>query len=334
MASKGLNNDNSEEQISKEFPFLNKPDPKPLGSGWESAPRKLGEKLVINEVNRFTSDGQERSQEMIEMLRSPERVKKMVNEQNRLENIINKENFAKTSFVYGKYREDEDPIYMPIHEYIPGETLGELIGDEYLNSEEMVSKNAEQMKEVIWSVKKTFVEIGLPIDFHPGNIVKEEKTNRLVIIDTGMPMEEYEIITSDEEDHRTQNIFERTYQIINRISRYEEYLNLTKDQKKELNSKYEITQEEFNKRVKEIDALKDKKGINIDPNKDRLDLAIDDMFGERNEMTGQEVIDYAQKVLGKRKPRKGQQILIEKLKKDPRISGDKSFWKEIISPHT
>jgi hypothetical protein len=323
----------SRNTISKEFPFSEEINEEVLGTGWESITKRIGD-WVVKEPNPVNLKGQERSQRMMDFLRSLKRIKRVSADQEKLAQIINKENFAKTHYVYGKYKKNEKPNYIAVQRYIPGTALTELIGTQYQNSQEMVANNREEFKELLWGVKKAFVEIGAPIDFHPGNIIRHENTKNLVIIDAGIPTEEYEIIKSEEDNKRTPNIFENIYERLQRIGRYEKYLNLSQQEEEKLNSKYNITTEQFDEKVREIDTLRIKKGIEIDTKRDRLDKTLDQMFGEKEEMTGQEILDYAIKVLGDKKPTKSQEIFLEKLKEKITTSGDKAYWKEFTVAHT
>ncbi len=323
-------------QNDNEFPFVYLPSKDKetgedvvLGSGWESVVKMLGPDLVLKKVNRFNSSGEERSQEMIDYLTSPERIHKIMKDQQRLEDIFGEERFKKNYYINGKDPEGNDG-YMTVQEFVPGKSLSSLIGTEYLDTKDMVSKNREEIKEIIWGLKKAFIEFGVPIDFHPGNLIKNEKTGNLVIIDTGIPSDEYRVITDSKVTERTVNTMENAYTRLTRMRRYEEYLNLTKDEKNELDIKFNVSDDSYRKRVEEIDRNRIEKNIQIDIDKDPVDKLLDNIFGEREEVNGQEIYDFAIKVLGTDQPTEGQKIILEELKKQGTTLGNRSYWKSVV----
>lgn len=323
-------------QDNNEFPFayLTSKDKETgedlvLGTGWESIVKRLGPDWVLKEVNRFNSEGKERSQEMIDNLRGPERIQKTMKDQNKLEQIFGDEHFVKNYYIYGKDLKGEEG-YIVVQKLVPGKSLSSLIGTEYSDTRDMVSKNREEIKEILWGLKKAFIEFGVPIDFHPGNLIKNEKTGNLVIIDTGIPSDEYRVITDSKVTERTVNTMENAYTRLTRMRRYEEYLHLNEEEKDSLDKKFNISDDSYRKRVEEIDRNRIEKNIKIDIDKDPVDKLLDSIFGEREEVNGQEIYDYAIRILGNNQPTEGQKIILEELKKQGTTLGNRSYWKSVV----
>ncbi len=320
---------------NNEFPFAYLPSKdietnkeKVIGTGWESQVKMLGPEWVIKEVNPFNSRGEERSQDMLDHLRNPERVKEIMGIQDKFGEIFGEEHFARSYFVYGKDQNGKEG-YILVQKFIPGKVLSEIIGTEYKDTQEMVEKNREQFKDIVWGLKKSFIEFGVPLDFHPGNLIKNEKTGNIMIMDTGIPTQEFRAISSDENSDRILNTFENAYRRLERMDRYEKFLNLTKEEKTELNNKYSITDEKYKNSVKNLDEMKNEKGLEINV-ANPVDQLLNKIFGERQEIAGQELYDYALKLLGKNEPTESQKSILEELKKQGSILGDRSHWKSII----
>lgn len=299
-----------------------------IGTGWESQVKRLGPDWVIKEVNPFNQRGEERSQEMLNHLRSPERVREIMDMQDRFGEIFGEEHFARSYFVYGKDQNGKEG-YILVQKFIPGKTLSDMIGTEYKDTQEMIENNREQFKEIVWGLKKSFIEFGVPLDFHPGNLIKNEKTGNIVIMDTGIPSQEFRAITSDESSDRILNTFENAYRRLERIGRYEKFLNLTEEEKMALNIKFGITDKKYENGVKDLDEIKNEKGLKIEV-VNPIDQMLNSIFGERQEIAGQEIYDYALKVLGKNEPTESQQSILEELKRQGATLGDRSHWKSVI----
>ncbi|MBI2414532.1 hypothetical protein HYV31_01640 [candidate division WWE3 bacterium] len=323
-------------QNDNEFPFSYLPskdtetdEEKIIGKGWESQVKILGHDWVLKEVNPNTSTGEPRSQEMLDFLRNPDRVKKMQSDQNKLETIFGKEHFARSYFVLGKDQHDKEG-YMLVQKFIPGKVLGELIGTEYVNTQEMVSKNREQFMDIVWGVKKSFIEFGVPLDFHPGNVIRSDTTGNLIIMDAGFPSEEDEVIKIHLVTKRTQDAFKNSYERLERISRYEKFLQLTPEEKDILDKKYNITDLDYQKRLQDIDKSRLAKGIELDVEEGPVDKLLNNIFGERQEVTGQELYEYALKVLGATPQTEAQKKILEEIKNQGSFFGDRLHWKQII----
>jgi hypothetical protein len=300
-----------------------------IGKGWESIVKQLGPDWVIKEANPFNLQGKERSQEMLDFLREPERVKEMTETQVKLEEIFGKEHFARSFFVYGRDQNGKEG-YMLVQRLIQGRTLADLIGTEYTDTQDMISKNREQFMDIVWGLKKSFIEFGVPLDFHPGNLMRDEKSGNIVITDTGIPIEEYRILTDVEITKRTANILENAYGRMEKISWYEELLQLTDEEKKSLNEKYSITDELLEQKVRNIDGIRTEKGIDISNGETPADKLLDSIFGSRKEVTGREIYDYAIQVLGSNQPTESQKAVLDELDKQGNIQGDRDHWRRII----
>ena len=320
---------------NNEFPFAYLPSKdtetnkeKIIGTGWESQVKRLGPDWVIKDVNPFNQRGEERSQEMLDHLRNPERVKEIMGIQDKFGEIFGEEHFARSYFVYGKDQNAKEG-YILVQKFIPGKALSDMIGTEYKDTQEMIENNREQFKEIVWGLKKSLIEFGVPLDFHPGNLIKNEKTGNIVIMDTGIPSQEFRAITSDENSDRILNTFENAYRRLERMDRYEKFLNLTEEEKISLNKKYDITEEKYESSIRNLDEMKNEKGLNIEV-VNPVDQLLNRIFGERQEIAGQEIYDYALKVLGKNEPTESQKNILEELKKQGTVLGDRSHWKSII----
>ena len=322
------NNDN-------EFPFPYLPsrdtetnEEKIIGTGWESQVKMLGPDWVLKEVNPFTSWGEERSQEMINYLRNPERVRAIMDDQDKISKIFGEEHFARSYFIYGKDQNGKEG-YILVQKFIPGKALSEMIGVDYKNTDEMINENREQFKDIVWGLKKSFIEFGVPIYFHPGNLIKNEKTGKIVIMDTGIPSREFRTVMSDERTEKAFNIFENAYKRLDRMNRYERLLKLTEEEKLELDNKYDITDKQYNDRLENLNNMKNEKGFEISV-VNPVDKLLNNIFGGRDKIDGQELLDYAFKTLGERKPTESQEIILDKLREQSTVLGNKAYWKNII----
>ncbi len=319
-----LNIDNKDKSPPKNLP--RKGDI--IGTGWESIVTKVDDNWVIKEINPNDPQGKKRSQEAIDYLGNPKRVKDIVRDQKKIGKIFGEEHFAKSYFRYEKDQSGKRSCII-IQRFIPGKVLSEMIGTDYRNTNEMIEKNREQFKDIIWGLKKTFIEFGVPLDFHPGNLIKNEKTGNIVIMDTGIPSREFKTINSNENSDRVFNTFKNAYERLDRMIRYERLLNLTEEEKSDLNIKYGITDKQYNDRLENLNNMKNKKGFEIDV-VNPVDELLNNIFGERDKVGGQELLNYALKILGKKEPTESQKVILDELKKQSTILGNKDHWKEII----
>ncbi|MFC1755778.1 hypothetical protein ACFLZK_00080 [Patescibacteria group bacterium] len=237
------------------LPFEHKPGEK-IGSGYESIVRELGPDWVIKEINPYKPSGEKKSSGEINFSRSPERIKVINKNQERLEEIFGKEHFARTYFVKVEDKGNKDE-YVMVQKRIKGTVFSEVAGIEFTSNKQMVESSREDFKNIIWGVKKATVELGVPMDIHAGNIMREEKTGRLVIFDSGVPSEEADLVFNSDLD-RAKRAFIRADRRINRIREYEGYLELTEEERKELNEKYDLNDEDFERQVEKVDEQKER----------------------------------------------------------------------------
>lgn len=324
--SKGIGNNQNTKQ-SNRWPLKVLPG-KTIGSGYESEVFMIGDDMVMKKVNLVNAKGEERSLEMIKYLRSPERIKEMIHTQKILLDIFGEEHFEKTEFIYAN-DPDGNEGFLLFQKFIPGKVLSELIGTEYKDSKEMVEKNRDQFKDIVWGLKKAFIVFGVPIDFHPGNLIQNKNTGEIKVIDTGIPSDEYTVVSSDKIINRTINTFEIAYRRLERINRYERFLNLSDEEKDTLNQKYKITDADYESRIQNLDEFKIKKGLEINV-VDPVDQLLDTIFGMKEKVSGQEIFDYALKILGNNQPTDSQKNILGELQKQSTFLGDRSYWKNII----
>lgn len=300
-----------------------------IGEGWESVVKQLGPNVVLKEVNHFDSQGNQRSQEKITSLRSVDRVEEMTLSQARLEEIFGTEHFARASFIYSKDQNGKEG-YVLVQRLINGETLANLIGTEYSNTQEMILKNREQFMDIVWGLKKSFIEFGVPIDFHPGNLIREDETGNLVIMDTGIPSEVYRVITDEGATERAATALEHVYKRMERIQKYENFLHLSAEEKRYLNEKYQITDDEYKDSISNIDRIRQENGIEIEVESDPVGNFLNSIFGERQEVSGREIHDYALQILGPKQPTQSQESILKKLNGMSSVTGDRGFWRKLI----
>jgi hypothetical protein len=289
---------------------------------------KVDDNWVIKEINPNDPQGKKRSQEFIDYLGNPKRIKDIVRDQKKIGKIFGEEHFAKSYFRYEKDQSGKRS-YIIVQRFIPGKVLSEMIGTDYKNTNEMIEKNREQFKDIVWGLKKTFIEFGVPLDFHPGNLIKNEKTGNIVIMDTGIPSREFKTINSDGNPDRVFNTFKNAYERLDRMSRYERLLNITEEEKSDLDIKYGITDKQYNDRLENLNDMKNKKGFEIDVF-NPVDELLNNIFGERDKVDGQELLNYALKILGKKEPTESQKNILDELKKQSTVLEDKAYWKNII----
>jgi hypothetical protein len=305
-----------------------------IGKGAESIVKELGPDWVIKEVNPTDKQGNARSQKTIEWFRNPDRVRELNKEQIILEQLIGKEHFVRSYFIYGEDQNGNEG-YMMVQKRIDGKTVRDLVGSEYSSPREMIYQNREQLMEIVWGVKKAFIELGVPVDFHDGNMIKETGTGRIVLVDCGFPSEENSRVFGTKVYEGINRTLANEYKRIDRIRYYETYLKLSEEEKQKLDTKHEVSDEAFNSRVQRIDAVREAKGIDIkeletERRKGTVEGMVDTIFGDKTKVTGNEVRDYALQMLGNEEPAPNQKLILDKLEKQGDLSQDKSYWIKLI----
>jgi len=314
------------------LPFAHQPG-ETIGIGRESVVKELGPDWVIKEVNPLNENGEKRSEGHMEWFRSPERVKSLSREQEKLEEIFGKDHFLRAHFVYGKDAEGKEG-YMMVQKRIEGDTMRDLVGEEYSSTKEMIEQNREEYMEIVWGAKKAFIELGVPIDFHDGNMVKEASTGNIVLIDSGFPSEEGSFVFSGE-GRRANNALTRAYQRVDRIKEYEGFLGLGQREVEELNQKYGIDVEAFEGQTSKLDKARDKLGITAEEieagkRKDTVAGFLDTVFGETESVTGTDIITKAREVIGNTDIPKRTQRVLDRLEQEAERSEGREYWKNLI----
>ena len=324
------------EETEASLPFKHQPGER-IGSGWESLVHELGPDWVIKEINPIDEHGEEKNPGWIEEVRTPERVKAFSKEQQKLEEIFGKERFNRVYFVEAQrqpHDEKGEVEYLMIQKRVQGEKMSELDGEVYRSEYEMVRDNREEYKELIWGSKKAFIELGAPIDFHEGNLVQDKETGRVNIVDCGFPSESRKHIFQGKGE-RSQNALVRAYERLDKLHRLEGYLDLSDEEVGELNQKYGIDEESFLGSVKALDSQIEEQGltkkyVEQEIRKRTLDGFFDEIFGDREKVSGREILDAVFAVIGDDAIPKKKQEILDELKELDDAAYTRKQWKNFI----
>ena len=324
-----------------EFPFAYLPskdtntgEEKIIGSGWESIVKKLGPNWVIKEVNSLDLMGNPKKSEAIERARDPQSISEKVKEQSRLEEIFSEEYFLKSHYVLGKNPQGKEE-YMLVQKFIKGKTIDELIsGDtrEYASLGDLVLKNREQFKKIIWATKKAFLEFGAPLDFHTKNFMRNDITGKFVLIDSGEPSQDNKLFSNSETSiNLPQEMVEGLFKRVNRINEIEEYLKLSEEERIKLDEEYNVSKEKIDEKIKQMqENLKERESARREKRKHDVENFLDTVFKGRGKVTGNEIVTEAIRIMGNDKiPDETQQIM-DKLALIGESEGDKDYWLEQI----
>ena len=326
-----------------DIPFLNiQPEKERIGKGYESIVFPLNEDWVLKRINRFENDGSPKSPDRIRYFNDLHASPEFQEEQDKLEKIFGKDYFYKTTYIKGN-NEKGDLEWFGIQKRVHGETLKTLVSDRekriYRNQEEMVFKNREDMSEIIWGMKKAFIELGSPIDFHSQNLMRDERTGKVVIIDTGNPSQEARYIFEESFHHgtkgRLEHSLESSYGRLHLLKEYERYLKLSQEEIDNLDKKYGINDELYNSQVRKLDERRDSIGISAQEMQRRVEEGTAEgmmkkMFAGREEISGNDVLKFADERLKGQEVPKETKRLLERIKEMSKTTGDMKFWKGII----
>lgn len=276
--------------------------------------------LVIKTVNPFNSDGGKRTDGELSWWNGERRKQNLEKDQEAFIKVFG-DSYVPLDYQYmtGK---DGERSFIALQKRVRGISVDKLIGtNEYPNERIFLTKNREQIADMLWGAKKMFVDFGTPFDFHAGNMMQEDETGKLLLIDVGSPTMTTRAIF--EEEHATdrikvsKNLF-RSYKRLERIERYEEILNLSQEEKDVLDEKYGINPDDYFKTKKAILDRQDKLGITDEElsklgkkmNETVEDIVDRAMNGKEN-VTGMEFAEFARKMIGNKTPTPGQETLLQ-----------------------
>lgn len=320
--------------IKTEFPFSESVGDF-VGKGRESTVWNLGPEWVIKNANRLNELGKTRTNEQIEKMRSAETIKTYNKEQQRLEEIFGKDNFRRTYFVYGKDLSGKEG-YLAVQKMVVGEQL--VKDGESLNEgmeRRLLLDNREEFKKIIWAVKKVIVEYGLPGDFHLGNLIKESVTGNLVFVDFGSPsMDSNFIFNDDSYESKSPYLIENAIKRLERLDRYVELLNLSKQEVEDLNSQFSFSEEEYDKRTRRLEdrvvELENiKKEIEVS---DKVNAFLDKSFGtfDGGDISKAMMMDKIREIPTTLENSEAIKVLIDKLRDLDTVGGSKDLWRQIL----
>lgn len=318
------------------MPFEHQPGEE-IGSGWESVVRELGPNWVIKEVNPFDEKGKRRSKERIEGMRSLERVMSYSEEQRRLEEIFGKEHFNRVHFVQARKNArnmEKEPEYLMVQKRVRGEKVSDIDQRDYKSTHEMILDNREEFKHIVWGAKKVFAELGTSMDFHEGNMVREEGTGRVVIVDSGFPSESAKVIYKQKNERSKDALF-RAYRRINRIKEFETYLELTEEEKVEMDEEFDLSEESYNEQLERLAEARNRLGITEEEverfvREGTMEGFLDVVFGEKEEILGNELLDAIMERLGDQEVPEGRQKILDEIKDQANVKGTRDYWKNLI----
>ncbi|RJR26826.1 hypothetical protein C4561_03540 [candidate division WWE3 bacterium] len=320
----------------REIPALAYAPGEEIGVGWESIVRELGPDWVIKEVNPFDNDGEKKpkSESRMRYLRSEERAVRMSHEQQRLQQIFGEEHFERMYFIKTADEKGEE-IFLMIQKRVHGANLNAYIKREDITTEQFIKENREQLMELAWGAKKAFIEFGMPLDFHIGNMIREEATGNIKIVDTGEPARGLERLSGEIKPQDVMEIMERTEKRLNTMRTLEDRLELSPEEVKALNEKYDIDESEFGKRVEFLQGKKKEAEAQLAKERkereEALSQFLDGVMDGNDTTTGRRVHEAALKLVEGMKVNKKTQEHLDELEKNADVAGDKAYWTEFLT---
>lgn len=118
------------------------------------------------------------------ILRSPKLVRLRVNDYRKLKELLG-ERLVTTDYIIGHSTRDGKPTVYIHQPFIHGMTLLEF--KKQAIEVDFSASPRQHMLQIVWAAKKACVEFGIPFDLNPQNILQEEDTKALFLIDTFPP---------------------------------------------------------------------------------------------------------------------------------------------------
>lgn len=325
---------NMSNSIKSDMPFAHDQGEE-IGSGYESIVRALGKDWVIKEVNPTDEQGEPLRQEYLDWARSPERSHRFTEEQRKLEEIFGLEHFARSYFVLGE-DEEGNKGYIIIQRRVDGRTAESLIGDVYKTKRELVFQNRDEFMEIVWGAKKAFIEFGVPPDLHLGNLVREDKTGRMVMVDPGSPREEH-IIVFGISTPRTQDAIGFAYRRLEQLSRLEGYLRLSAQERHGLDTEYGIAHEQYVESFKKLEGVRESMGVSREQIEEfirsrSLEAFLEYIVGEDKKVNATAIVRYVNEKAGENTiPEKTQKLLAGLAELPDDLKLDAAGWERKIT---
>ena len=301
-----------------------------LGEGLESIVHELGPNMVVKEVQTLDENGKPMELKRVRGRIREEIIMEQEEVEEALERIFDPDHFAKTAYIPYTDKDGERAL-ISAQRRVNGKNAKLLVGDEYPNVAELVRQNREEFIHLLWSTKKAFIEFGVPIDLHLGNFMLDEETGHFVLVDSGNPIKESKMAFSEDLGFRgMHNTLDRATQRILRLGKWEGYLDITDSEREELNARYGFTESEYTAQVDKVKKAGESVGITEETAQDELDIFLKNVLGDRTQINGGEVANWAIKVLGDQKPDKQQERVLEELENRKDEQGDQAYWKRVI----
>lgn len=306
-----------------------------LGHGREWEVFDVGDN-VLKILNVYNSEGERRPEGELSWWNGEKRKQDMENDQEVIQKILG-DIYVPLDYQFINKTDGNQEI-IAIQRKIVGESVNNLLGTElYPNEEQFITKHREQMAETIWGLKKVFTILQAPVDFHTGNMMEEKDTGKIYLIDVGSPTIDRRKIFDEDPSSRTSAALSRAYKRLERLEHYEEVLELSEKEKGLLDHKYDVTSEDYFRAKKALLDRQDQLGITdeeLSENKKEVtvDSMLEDIFGDKEKVTGNDVILYTMKILAKerQKPTPQQEQILEMLKEQAEMPADRKHWKEVI----
>jgi hypothetical protein len=214
-----------------------------FGGGVESKVRKWGDNFVLKEAKSPEENN------LPIAINTKEYLQQKETDYKELKNIFG-DYLLDTEFFLAPSKNDPEKIVSyAAQRKIEGKTLSALREEQekYLNDPAF----RNQIKSIIWLTKKAFLERGLLIDLYAPNIMREEKSGRLFVVDPGSPTLVQEFLESPQGDvrERAQKYFRDKIETINR---WEALLKLSEEEKEELNKEFGIDEKIYKEKIEQI----------------------------------------------------------------------------------
>jgi len=211
-----------------------------LGQGAESIVRKYGDHYVIKEIQTTDKEGKSKNPTELTIRKSSEFINSLRQDQDRLLAIYD-DQLLETQFITGLDDQENETQYR-LQERINGRNASEEMKE--IGKNNFREKHRKELLRLLYATKKATVELGMPIDMHGDNIVVENESEKLKIIDFGAPTMTLQKLKDYPDVERRNKSYKHTAKIYSQLIAFEEEMNMTDEERSELSKTYEYGEEE------------------------------------------------------------------------------------------
>jgi hypothetical protein len=230
-------------------------------AGSENLVRELGSDYVLKEVHEWNAAHPDEEVGNKPLRGSFEHLKNLAQDYKKASSYLG-EYLLPAYFIRGHATNTEEPTNYVVQKKVSGPTLEEIQLNTGRYQEFLADPHTrKQLSELVWGAKKALVEMKAPLDMGLINIMYDEQASKLYQIDPGSttelrelldlrkvidkyPQEEQELISQYSE-----NALAHAQDKINTLMSLEEDLSLNVEEKRTLDSKYEIEDMVFRQTV-------------------------------------------------------------------------------------